>query len=203
MTPHRSLYGSRALTVLAMASVIPAQSQDAGSSRTLGFVIEALTPAFYQAPEGSECPDGLQLNELDMFAKAFPSKEAQADFIKKNGFYYFRGPHRENAWLYPERVTELRSNAQYFREAIADAGFKPLPGETPIVPIIVGETAAAIRMSDMLLEQGVFVTGFGFPVVPQGQARVRCQISAAHTRDDLDRAVDAFKAVGTKLGIIS
>ena len=106
MTPHRSLYGSRALAVLAMASVIPAQSQDAGSSRTLGFVIEALTPAFYQAPEGSECPDGLQLNELDMFAKAFPSKEAQADFIKKNGFYYFRGPHRENAWLYPERVTE-------------------------------------------------------------------------------------------------
>ena len=62
-----------------------------------------------------------------------------------------------------------------------------LPGETPIIPIIVGETAAAIQMSDMLLDEGVFVTGFGFPVVPQGQARVRCQISAAHSRDDLDR----------------
>ena len=76
------------------------------------------------------------------------------------------------------------------------------PGETPIVPIIVGETAAAIQMSDMLLDEGVFVTGFGFPVVPQGQARVRCQISAAHTRDDLDQAIQAFKKVGMKLGII-
>jgi glycine C-acetyltransferase len=104
---------------------------------------------------------------------------------------------------HPERVTELRSNAQYFREAIADAGFKPLPGETPIVPIIVGETAAAIRMSDMLLEQGVFVTGFGFPVVPQGEARIRCQISAAHTRADLDHAVAAISAVGRQLGVIT
>ena len=66
--------------------------------------------------------------------------------------------------------------------SIIEAGFKPLAGETPIIPIIVGETAAAIQMSDMLLAEGVFVTGFGYPVVPQGQARVRCQISAAHTR---------------------
>ncbi|MEO7043115.1 MAG: aminotransferase class I/II-fold pyridoxal phosphate-dependent enzyme, partial [Gemmatimonadaceae bacterium] len=84
-----------------------------------------------------------------------------------------------------------------------EAGFKPLPGETPIVPIIVGETSAAIRMSDMLLAQGVFVTGFGFPVVPQGQARVRCQISASHSRDDLDAAVAAITSVGRQLGIIS
>ena len=103
---------------------------------------------------------------------------------------------------HPERVERLRENTKYFREQIVDAGFKPIPGDTPIVPIIVGETAAAIQMSDMLLEQGVFVTGFGFPVVPHGQARVRCQISAAHTRDDLDQAVRAFKTVGAKLGIV-
>ena len=102
----------------------------------------------------------------------------------------------------PERVTKLRENANYFREQITEAGFKPLAGETPIVPIIVGETATAIRMSDMLLEEGVFVTGFGFPVVPQGQARVRCQLSAAHSRDDIDEAIAAFKSVGRKLGII-
>jgi glycine C-acetyltransferase len=102
----------------------------------------------------------------------------------------------------PERVQRLRDNSNYFREAITEAGFKPLPGETPIVPIIVGETAAAIRMSDMLLDQSVFVTGFGYPVVPQGEARVRCQISAAHTKDDLDRAIAAFKSVGKQLGII-
>jgi len=103
---------------------------------------------------------------------------------------------------HPERVQALRENTLYFRGAIAEAGFNPLPGETPIIPIIVGETASAIQMSDMLLDNGVFVTGFGYPVVPQGQARVRCQISAAHTRADLDQAVGAFKKVGAKLGII-
>jgi glycine C-acetyltransferase len=102
----------------------------------------------------------------------------------------------------PERVRTLRENARYFREQIIEAGFKPLAGETPIVPIIVGETAAAIQMSDLLLGEGVFVTGFGFPVVPQGQARVRCQISAAHSRDDIDFAVRAFKKVGAKLGVV-
>jgi len=102
----------------------------------------------------------------------------------------------------PQLVQKLRDNTRYFRAAITEAGFKPLSGETPIVPIIVGETATAIKMSDMLLDEGVFVTGFGFPVVPQGQARVRCQLSAAHSRDDLDQAIAAFKTVGTKLGII-
>jgi glycine C-acetyltransferase len=103
---------------------------------------------------------------------------------------------------HPELVQKLRDNTSYFRSSITEAGFKPLPGETPIVPIIVGETATAIKMSDMLLDEGVFVTGFGFPVVPQGQARVRCQLSAAHSRDDLDQAIAAFRTVGTKLGII-
>jgi glycine C-acetyltransferase len=99
-------------------------------------------------------------------------------------------------------VQTLRDNTTYFRAAITEAGFKPLAGETPIVPIIVGETSAAIQMSDMLLDEGVFVTGFGYPVVPQGQARVRCQVSAAHTRGDLDQAVTAFKTVGRRLGLI-
>ena len=103
---------------------------------------------------------------------------------------------------HPERVETLRQNTKYFREQIIEAGFKPLAGETPIVPIIVGETSAAIQMSDMLLDEGVFVTGFGFPVVPQGQARVRCQISAAHSRSDLDAAIAAFKTVGRKLRLI-
>jgi len=102
----------------------------------------------------------------------------------------------------PERVQRLRDNTAYFRGAIAEAGFKPIPGETPIVPIIVGDTAKAIQMSDKLLDEGIFVTGFGFPVVPHGTARVRCQLSAAHTRDDLDFAVRVFRKVGSQLGII-
>jgi glycine C-acetyltransferase len=102
----------------------------------------------------------------------------------------------------PERVTRLRENARYFRDQLNALGFKPLAGETPIIPVILGETAAAIRMSELMLDEGVFVTGFGFPVVPQGQARVRCQISSAHTRDDLDQALAAFRKVGTRLSLI-
>jgi glycine C-acetyltransferase len=102
----------------------------------------------------------------------------------------------------PERVTTLRENARYFREQLLGLGFRPLPGETPIIPVIVGETAAAIRMSELLLSQGVFVTGFGYPVVPQGEARVRCQISAVHTREDLDQALAAFRKVGQQLQLI-
>jgi len=103
---------------------------------------------------------------------------------------------------HPERVTRLHDNARYFRSAITEAGFKPLAGETPIVPIIVGETSLAIQISDMMLDEGIFVTGFGYPVVPQGHARIRCQVSAAHTREDLDRAVETFKKVGRTVGLI-
>ena len=103
---------------------------------------------------------------------------------------------------HPERVKKLRDNAQYFRQAIIEAGFNPLPGETPIVPIIVGETAHAIRMSEMLLDEGIFVTGFGFPVVPHGTARLRCQISASHSKDDLDYAVRAIAGVARRVGLM-
>jgi len=104
---------------------------------------------------------------------------------------------------HPQLVTRLHQNARYFREQLLSLGFKPLAGETPIVPVILGETAKAIHMSELLLAEGVFVTGFGYPVVPQGHARVRCQLSAAHTRDDLDFALRAFKKVGSQLGLIS
>jgi glycine C-acetyltransferase len=103
---------------------------------------------------------------------------------------------------HPQRVDQLRANAAYFREQLLARGFKPLPGETPIVPVIVGETATAIEMSNLLLEQGVFVTGFGFPVVPQGQARIRCQISATHSREDLDQALHAITSVGRRLNLV-
>jgi glycine C-acetyltransferase len=103
---------------------------------------------------------------------------------------------------HPERVATLQQNARYFRDQLRGLGFQPLPGETPIIPVILGETSAAIRMSDLLLSEGVFVTGFGYPVVPQDQARVRCQISAAHTREDLDQALAAFQKIGRQLRLI-
>ncbi len=103
---------------------------------------------------------------------------------------------------HPDLVTTLHDSASYFREQLLSRGFKPLEGQTAIIPVILGETAKAIQMSNMLLDRGVFVTGFGYPVVPQGQARVRCQISAAHTRADLDEALEAFGEVGQELGLI-
>jgi glycine C-acetyltransferase len=102
----------------------------------------------------------------------------------------------------PAPVAKLRDNALYYRKAISEAGFTISYGSHPIVPVIVGDTARALAMGKALLEEGIYVSGFGFPVVPQGQARLRCQVSAAHERADLDRAVDAFKKVGRKFGVI-
>ncbi|HEY5427309.1 MAG TPA: glycine C-acetyltransferase [Candidatus Tumulicola sp.] len=102
----------------------------------------------------------------------------------------------------PELVAKLRDNTAYFRTGLRQIGYEPLAGESAIVPIIVGETAFAISMSDALLKRGVFVTGFGFPVVPEGTARIRVQISAALTTQEMDRALAAFDEVGKALGVL-
>jgi glycine C-acetyltransferase len=103
---------------------------------------------------------------------------------------------------HPELVDKLRANTAYFRAGLVRLGYKPLPGESAIVPIIVGETAFAISMSERLLRRGVFVTGFGYPVVPEGTARIRVQISAALTEAEMDRALDAFRVVGQELELL-
>jgi glycine C-acetyltransferase len=102
----------------------------------------------------------------------------------------------------PAPVKKLRDNAAYFRKAISEAGFRIPHGTHPIVPVIVGDTAKALAMGKALFAEGVYVSGFGFPVVPQGQARLRCQVSAAHERSDLDRAVEAFRKVGKQFGAL-
>ena len=101
----------------------------------------------------------------------------------------------------PSFMTRLRENTAHFRRELTAKGIQVREGIHPIVPIIVGDTAKAISMSKELLERGVYVSGFGFPVVPQGQARLRCQISAAHTRDHLDRAIKAIVEVAEKFGV--
>ncbi|MGE5277648.1 MAG: glycine C-acetyltransferase [Acidobacteriota bacterium] len=103
----------------------------------------------------------------------------------------------------PAPVAKLRQNAADFRNAMSQAGFRIPHGTHPIVPVIVGDTAKALAMGKALFEEGVYVSGFGFPVVPQGQARLRCQVSAAHEREDLDRAVEAFRKIGSRFGIIA
>jgi glycine C-acetyltransferase len=103
---------------------------------------------------------------------------------------------------HPELVERLRENTAYFRAGLERMGFKPLEGPSAIVPIIVGETSFAIAMSAKLLKRGIFVTGFGFPVVAEGAARIRTQLSAALTKDEMDRALAAFEAVGKEVGIL-
>ena len=103
----------------------------------------------------------------------------------------------------PELVARLRENTLWFREALRERGFDVREGIHPVVPVIVGDTALAIRLSNELFERGVYVSGFGFPVVPQGEARLRCQISAAHTREELTRAVEAIAEVGASAGVIA
>jgi len=157
---------------------------------TLGKALGGAAGGFI-ASTSSVCDYLTQRARPQLFSNALPptvaaSALASVEFLERH----------------PERVETLRQNAGYFREQLLASGFKPLPGETPIIPVILGETAKAIEMSRLLLKEGVFVTGFGFPVVPQGQARIRCQISAAHTREDLDQALAGIRKIGLKLGLI-
>ena len=95
----------------------------------------------------------------------------------------------------PERLVRLHANVDRMRGGLRALGYEVLESPTAIVPIIVGDTARAIRLSERLLELGVFVVGFGYPVVPEGTARLRVQMSAAHTDDHIDTALDAFRTL--------
>jgi len=96
----------------------------------------------------------------------------------------------------------LQSNSQYFRAQMTALGFDLLPGEHPIIPVMLGDAKLAAKMADRLLEEGIYVIGFSFPVVPKGKARIRTQMSAAHSREHIDRAIAAFAKVGKELGVI-
>jgi glycine C-acetyltransferase len=98
---------------------------------------------------------------------------------------------------------QLHSNAAYFREKMTEPGFDLKPGEHPIIPVMLGDAMLASQMADKLLERGVYVVGFSFPVVPKGQARIRTQMSAGLTREHLDKAIDAFTDVGRELKVIN
>jgi glycine C-acetyltransferase len=102
-----------------------------------------------------------------------------------------------------ELLDRLGENTKYFRQRIAETGLEVLPGDHPIVPIMIGDAALAQEMADRLLRQRVYVIGFSYPVVPKGKARIRTQISAAHKKEDLNFAVEKFAEVGRELGLVS
>jgi glycine C-acetyltransferase len=96
---------------------------------------------------------------------------------------------------------QLRENTRFFRERMSAAGFNILPGEHPIVPVMFGDPVVASRMAELLLTKGVYVVAFSYPVVPQGKARIRTQISAAHSREDLEFALAKFAEAKAELGV--
>ena len=96
----------------------------------------------------------------------------------------------------------LIENSRYFREKMTALGFNLVPGNHPIIPVMLGEAKLAQDFAAKMLEHGIYVIGFFYPVVPQGKARIRTQMSAAHTKEDIDRAVEAFAQVGKELKLI-
>ena len=97
---------------------------------------------------------------------------------------------------------KLKSNSQRFRAGMEAAGFDLLPGEHPIIPVMLGDAKLAQEMAAKLLDEGIYVIGFSFPVVPKGQARIRTQMSAGHSDEQIDQAIAAFTKVGVELGVI-
>ncbi|TLY94604.1 MAG: aminotransferase class I/II-fold pyridoxal phosphate-dependent enzyme, partial [Gammaproteobacteria bacterium] len=102
----------------------------------------------------------------------------------------------------PQLRAQLLENTRFFRSGLESAGFDLKPGEHPIIPVMIGDAALAARMADRLLERGVYVIGFSYPVVPKGQARIRTQMSASLTRGQLEQALGAFREVGRELGVL-
>ncbi|MDD1475158.1 aminotransferase class I/II-fold pyridoxal phosphate-dependent enzyme, partial [Dolichospermum sp. ST_sed4] len=102
----------------------------------------------------------------------------------------------------PDLRKKLKENAAYFRAGLQNLGFNITPGEHPIIPVMLGDAKLAKTMADKLLGEGIYVIGFSYPVVPQGKARIRTQVSAAHEKEHLDKALKAFAKIGKELGII-
>jgi glycine C-acetyltransferase len=101
-----------------------------------------------------------------------------------------------------EHRLRLLENTAYFRKEMTSRGFQIVEGTHPIVPVMLGDARLAQNVAKDMLEEGIYVVGFSYPVVPKGQARIRVQLSAAHTRDQVDRAIEAFTRVGKKHGVI-
>lgn len=101
-----------------------------------------------------------------------------------------------------ELLTVLKNNSEYFRKRMTELGFTLAGADHAIIPVMLGDAKLASEMADQLLEEGIFVIGFSFPVVPKGEARIRTQMSAAHTKEQLDQAINGFAKIGRNLGVI-
>ncbi len=150
----------------------------------------------YVAGSGVVCDYLVQKARTQLFSNALPPAVCYGSMAAID--VLMGGPDIPAAESGKALLGRLRENVAHFRAGVKELGLKSIDGVTPIVPVIVGETATAIAMQKALLEKGVFVSGFGFPVVPKGEARLRCQISAGHTADDLKQCLAALREVAEK-----
>lgn len=150
----------------------------------------------YVAGSGVVCDYLVQKARTQLFSNALPPAVCYGSMAAID--VLMGGPDIPAAESGKALLARLRENVAQFRAGVKELGLKTIEGVTPIVPVIVGETATAIAMQKALLEKGVFVSGFGFPVVPKGEARLRCQISAGHTSDDLKQCLAALREVAEK-----
>ena len=144
---------------------------------------------------------GYDIGELRAIVAGQSLPGYRADQILQWVYQHGAGQWEQMTNLPGELRDRLAENTRFFRAEIVRRGFEILPGEHPIVPIMLGEATLAQKMAARLLEKGVYVIGFFFPVVPRGEARIRVQISAAHTREDLDFALAAFKETKEEFGV--
>jgi glycine C-acetyltransferase len=157
---------------------------------TLGKALGGAAGGFVAGPE-SLIDMLIQRSRPQLFSNALPATVACSSLAALD----YLDSH-------PQMMDQLRDNVAYFRAGLAKIGLEPLEGPSAIVPIIVGDTAFAIGMSDKLLKQGVFVTGFGFPVVPEGTARIRTQLSSKLSKAEMDKALAAFESVAKEVGLL-
>jgi glycine C-acetyltransferase len=102
----------------------------------------------------------------------------------------------------PELRDKVHTNARYFRERMQALGFNLVPGEHPIIPVMLGDAPLAVRLAERMQQEGIYVVAFSFPVVPHGKARIRTQMNAAHSTQQLDKVISAFDRCGRELGVI-
>src|SRR5258706_487427 len=146
------------------------------------------------------------MNELERALK--DSQDSRVRLIATDGVFSMDGSIAnlkdicDLADRYGALVMVDDSNATYFREQMQGLGFNLIPGEHPIIPVMLGEAPLAVNLADRVQAQGVYVVAFAFPVVPHGKARIRTQMSAAHSREQLDRVIQAFSVAGRELSII-
>lgn len=168
-----------------------------GVSGSIDIMTGTLGKALGGASGGYTAANGIIIDWLRQRSRPYLFSNTLAPVIAHTSIAVLEMVQNDNSL-----ARKLKRNSQYFRDGMGRLGFNLVPGEHPIIPVMLGDAALAGKMAELLLTEGVYVIGFSYPVVPKGKARIRTQMSAAHELEHLDKAMDAFAKVGRQLNII-